>query len=136
MKAWLARAAATTVLRGEGRTRIARWARWFRRASPVPDSAFQGSDEPYPGHWRHWPEPWPPAVAADPAVRERLHEALDELPVMWRAVVHRRDVAGRPSEDVADELGITVEQQRRILTMARAALRDRLADLLSRGDRE
>ena len=122
MKAWLARAAATTVLRGEGRTRIARWARWFRRASPVPDSAFQGSDEPYPGHWRHWPEPWPPA--------------LDELPVMWRAVVHRRDVAGRPSEDVADELGITVEQQRRILTMARAALRDRLADLLSRGDRD
>jgi RNA polymerase sigma-70 factor (ECF subfamily) len=136
VKAWLARAAAITVLRGEGRTRIARWARWFRRASPVPDSAFQGSDEPYPGHWRHLPEPWPPAVAADPAVGQRLREALDELPVTWRAVVHRHDIAGQPSEDVAHELGITVEEQRRILTMARAALRDQLADLLSRGERK
>jgi DNA-directed RNA polymerase specialized sigma24 family protein len=136
VKAWLARAAAITVLRGEGRTRIARWARWFRRASPVPDSAFQGSDEPYPGHWRHLPEPWPPAVAADPAVGQRLREALDELPVTWRAVVHRHDIAGQPSEDVAHELGITVEQQRRILTMARAALRDQLADPLSRGERK
>jgi RNA polymerase sigma-70 factor (ECF subfamily) len=136
VKAWLARAAAITVLRGEGRTRIARWARWFRRASPVPDSAFQGSDEPYPGHWRHLPEPWPPAVAADPAVGQRLREALDELPVTWRAVVHRHDIAGQPSEDVAHELGITVEEQRRILTMARAALRDQLADPLSRGERK
>jgi RNA polymerase sigma-70 factor (ECF subfamily) len=136
VKAWLARAAAITVLRGEGRTRIARWARWFRRASPVPDGAFQGSDEPYPGHWRHLPEPWPPAVAADPAVGQRLREALDELPVTWRAVIHRHDIAGQPSEDVAHELGITVEQQRRILTMARAALRDQLADPLSRGERK
>jgi RNA polymerase sigma factor (sigma-70 family) len=135
MKAWLARAAATTVLRGEGRTRIARWARWFRRASPVPDSAFQGPDEPYPGHWRHNPEPWPSGVAADPAAQQRLREALDDLPATWRAVVDQRDVAGRSSEDVAHELGITVEQQRRILTMARAALRDQLANLFSRRDR-
>jgi RNA polymerase sigma-70 factor, ECF subfamily len=135
MKAWLARAAAATVLRGEGHTRIARWTRWFRRARPVPDSAFQGPDEPYPGHWRHNPEPWPPTVAADPAAQQRLREALDELPVTWRTVVHQRDIAGRPSEDVAHELGITVEQQRRILTMARAALRDQLANFFSRRDR-
>jgi RNA polymerase sigma-70 factor (ECF subfamily) len=135
MKAWLARAAAATVLRGDGHTRFARWSRWFRRAGPVPDTEFQGPDEPYPGHWRHFPEPWPPGVAADPAVRQRLREALDELPEPWRAVVSRRDIAGRPGEEVAHELGISVEQQRSILTLARAALRDRLASFVSRGHR-
>ena len=135
MKAWLARAAATTVLRGEGNARIARWSRWFRRAGPVPDSEFQGPDEPYPGHWRHFPEPWPSAVAADPGVRQRLREAMDELPATWRTVVGQRDIAGRPSEDVSHQLGITVEQQRSILTMARAALRDQLASFFSRRHR-
>jgi RNA polymerase sigma-70 factor (ECF subfamily) len=136
MKGWLARAAAATVLRGEGRIRIARWSSWFRRARPVPDSAFQSSAEPHPGHWRQFPEPWPAAAATDPAVTQRLREALDELPETWRAVVERHDVAGRPSEEVASELDISVERQRRILTMARAALRDQLAHFLSRGDRE
>ena len=123
------------MLRGEGHTRFARWSRWFRRAGPVPDTEFQGSDEPYPGHWRRLLEPWPSAVAADPAVRQRLGEALDELPVTWRAVVRERDIAGRPGDEVARELGISVEQQRSILTMARAALRDRLASFFSRGHR-
>jgi RNA polymerase sigma-70 factor, ECF subfamily len=135
MKAWLARAAASTVLRGEGQTRIARWSRWFRRSSPVPDSEFQGPGEPYPDHWRHFPEPWPAAFAADAGVRRRLREALNELPATWRAVIRRRDLAGQSGEDVARELGITVEQQRSILTMARAALRDQLANLFSRGAR-
>jgi RNA polymerase sigma-70 factor (ECF subfamily) len=135
MKAWLARAAATTVLRGEGHTRFARWSRWFRRPGPVPDTEFQGSDEPYPGHWRHFPGPWPPGIAADPAVRQHLHAALDELPATWRAVVRWRDIAGRPGDEVAHELGISVEQQRSILTMARAALRDRLASFFSGGRR-
>ena len=135
MKSWLARAAAATVLRGEGSTRIARWSRWFHRAGPVPDREFQGPDEPYPGHWRHFPEPWPSASATDPGVPPRLREALDELPATWRAVVNQRDVEGRPGEDVARRLGISVERQRSILTMARAALRDRLASYLHQGDR-
>jgi RNA polymerase sigma factor (sigma-70 family) len=135
MKGWLARAAAATVLRGEGRIKIARWSRWFRRARPVPDSAFQSSAEPHPGHWRQFPESWPPAAATDPAVAQRLREALDELPVTWRTVIQQHDVAGRPSEEVANELDISVERQRRILTMARAALRDKLADFLRHGDR-
>ena len=135
MKSWLARAAAATVLRGEGSTRIARWSRWFHRAGPVPDREFQGADEPYPGHWRHLPEPWPSDFATDPGLRQCLREALDELPATWRAVVHQRDVEGRPGEDVARRLGISVERQRSIRTMARAALRDRLASYLRQGDR-
>ena len=131
MKAWLGRAAAATVLGGKEHARRGRWSRWFRGGGPVPDNAFQGPDEPYPRHWRHLPEPWPPVSGSEPAVRERLRRALDELPATWRAVLRGRDIAGRDGDDVARELGITVEQQRTILNQARAALRARLANLLS-----
>jgi DNA-directed RNA polymerase specialized sigma24 family protein len=70
--------------------------------------------------------------AADAAVRRRLLAALDELPATWRAVVRQRDIAGRDAGSVADDLEMSVEQQRRILNHARAAIRDRLADLLTR----
>ena len=135
MKAWLARAAAGTVTRGRGRTRVARWIRWFPRTGPVDDRAFQGPDEPYPRHWRRFPDPWPPVSAAEGAVRRHLYAALDQLPATWQAVVRQRDVAGRDPERVADDLGISVEQQRTILNQARAALREQLADLLTRRDR-
>lgn len=132
MRSWLARAVAGTAARGEGQTRVARWTRWFPRTGPVDDRAFQGSDEPYPRHWRRFPEPWPRVSAADGDVRRRLLAALDELPATWRAVLRQRDVAGRDAESVADDLGMSVEQQRKILNRARAAVRDRLADLLTR----
>jgi len=136
VKGWLAGAAAGTTARGEGRTRVARWSRWFPRTGPVDDSAFQGPDEPYPRHWRHFPDPWRSVSAADGVVRRRLLAALDELPTTWHAVVRQRDIAGRDAESVADDLGMSVEQQRKILNQARAALRDRLADLLARRDAE
>lgn len=132
MKAWLGRAAAATVLGGKEHGRRGWWSRWFRGAGPVPDDAFQGPDEPYPRHWRHFPELWPPVSGSQPAVQRRLRQALDELPPTWRAVIRGRDVAGRAGGDVASELGITVEQQRAILNQARAALRARLDDLPSR----
>jgi DNA-directed RNA polymerase specialized sigma24 family protein len=135
MKAWLGRAAARTVLGGREHARRGWWSRWFRRGGPVPDDAFLGPDQPYPRHWRHDPDPWPPVSGSDPAVRDQLRRALDELPATWRAVVRGRDIAGRDGDDVARELGITVEQQRDILNQARAALRRRLADLLSRPGR-
>lgn len=137
MKSWLARAAAGTVARGRGRTRVARvarWSRWFPRTGPVDGRAFQGPDEPYPRHWRRFPDPWPPVSATDDAVRRRMQDALDRLPPTWRAVVRQRDVAGRDPQQVADDLGISVEQQRRILNQARAALREQLAGLLTRWD--
>jgi DNA-directed RNA polymerase specialized sigma24 family protein len=132
MKGWLGRAAAGTVLGGREHARRGWWSRWFRRGGPVPEGSFQAPDGPYPRHWRDFPDPWPPVSASDPAVRERLRRALDELPETWRAVVQGRDVAGRDGRDVAAELGITVEQQRAMLNQARGALRGQLADLLSR----
>jgi RNA polymerase sigma-70 factor (ECF subfamily) len=133
MKGWLGRAEANTVLRGDQGSRIARWSRWFRRTGPVADSNFQGPADPYPRHWRQFPQPWPGTLAMDATVRQHLRDALDGLPPTWRAVVDHHDIAGRSDTDIARELGITREQERNILTRARAALRDQLAELLSRG---
>ena len=132
MKGWLARAVANTVLRGGRGSRITRWSRWFRRAGPVADSQFQGPTDPYPRHWRPFPQPWP-EMSTDARAGEQLRRGLDGLPPMWRAVVDRHDIAGRSDTDIAGELGITREQVRSILTRARAALRDQIAELLSRG---
>lgn len=41
-------------------------ARGFRAKPLVPDAAFQGTNEPYPGHWRRFREPWPSAPAGEP----------------------------------------------------------------------
>jgi RNA polymerase sigma-70 factor, ECF subfamily len=131
MKSWLSRAVANTVVRGaEPRNRIARWSRWFPAEPAVDDSAFQDVDEEFPRHWREFPQPWP---GADPdTVRRGLAEAMAELPASWRDVVRRRDVAGRDAAEVARELGITVEQEQAMLNRARAFLRTRLAELLTR----
>lgn len=124
MRAWLARAAADTALRSEEpRTRFARWtARWFARPPTVPASSFQGPDEPYPRHWRRFPEPW---TGIDPAA---LRAALDELPATWRAVIVARDALGQDASEVSARLGLTEQQQRAVLNRARAMLRQRLAE--------
>ena len=90
-------------------------------------SRFQGSDEPYPRHWRV-PAPWPAGFTDGPAIRERLERAVRRsLPPLWRAVLLARDGDRRPAEQVAAELGISLAQQRCILNRARAAVRDELA---------
>jgi RNA polymerase sigma-70 factor (ECF subfamily) len=94
----------------------------FFRAPLVPDQAFQEAGEPYPDHWRRFPQPWPSGTG-DPAA---LEAALDGLPETWRRVLLRRDRDGVDDPDVAAELGLTLEQERDVLARARAALRDRL----------
>jgi hypothetical protein len=129
-KNWLGRAEANAVRRGT-RGVFAVAGRWFRARPIVPDSAFQDQGEPYPGHWRHAPQPW--QQAARPGAKQVL-AAFEELPVTWRRVLLRHD-GRRPApaeragldDTVAGELGLTVDQERDLLTQARAALRDRLA---------
>jgi DNA-directed RNA polymerase specialized sigma24 family protein len=138
MKAWLARAAASTVLRGEHpRDRLARWTRWSRWFPPTPtveEARFQGADEPRPGHWREFPRAWPALAPAAPEVRDTLAAALDELPRPWREVVLARDVRRRSAAEVGEQLGVTPAQQRAILNRARARLRERLAERFARRD--
>jgi RNA polymerase sigma-70 factor (ECF subfamily) len=129
-KNWLGRAEANAVRHGT-RGVFAVAGRRFRARPIVPDSAFQDQGEPYPGHWRHAPQPWP--QAARPRAAQML-AAFEELPATWRRVLLRHDGRTRaPAEraglddTVAGELGLTVDQERDILTQARAALRDRLA---------
>jgi RNA polymerase sigma-70 factor (ECF subfamily) len=111
----------------------AAWAHRFRARPVIPDAAFQGATEPYPGHWRRFPEPWPAAPAGRPGAEVRtpgqqaaLDSALARLPELWRRVVTERDVARRDDQQVADDLGLTLGQERDILARARAAVRDRL----------
>ena len=57
----------------------------------------------------------------------RVPGAVRSLPPVWRAVLLARDRDRRPAEQVADDLGISLAQQRRILNRARAAVRDEVA---------
>ena len=80
----------------------AAWGRWFRAEPLVPDAAFQDASEPYPGHWRRFPEPWPAAPAASRGgwrrrrrgSARRSEAALAGLPGPWRRVVAARAAAG------------------------------------------
>jgi RNA polymerase sigma-70 factor (ECF subfamily) len=135
MMRWLVRAVANTRLRGEEpRTRFARQpARWLAPTPTVSESRFQGAGEPFPRHWRAFPEPWAIADPSDPAVRDALAAAIEELPATWREVVIARDGLGRDPGEVSERLGLTSRQQRAILNRARASLRERLARRLTAG---
>jgi len=111
----------------------AAWAHWFRAEPLVPEAAFQGASEPYPGHWRRFPDPWPSATAGGPDARARaaqrradVEAAFAGLPQLWRHVVLARYLARGDDPQVAADLGLTVPQVHDILARARAAVRDQL----------
>jgi RNA polymerase sigma-70 factor (ECF subfamily) len=131
-KNWLGRAEANTIRNGTRRVASA-WARAFRQRPVVPDSAFQDADEPYPGHWRRFPDPWPPA---SPAQRAAAQVALDGLPDTWRRVLLARDTLGHSDARIAAELELSLDEERDILTVARAAMRARLDSVQPSGDTE
>jgi RNA polymerase sigma-70 factor, ECF subfamily len=102
-------------------------------AGPTVDpDRFQGPDEPYPGHWRALPAPWPDLVPSpeqrtlDAELRARLEDALDGLPERQRAVITLRDVQGRPADEVCAILEISPANQRVLLHRARAHVRAHL----------
>jgi RNA polymerase sigma-70 factor (ECF subfamily) len=129
-KNWLARLEANTISNGARRL-AASWARAFRQRPLVYDTAFQERDEPYPGHWRDFPDPWPPAGPAD---RDAVQVALRDLPDIWRRVLIGHDVLQKSDAHIAAELGLTLDQERDIVTEARAAVRERLDGMQASGD--
>ena len=66
-------------------------------------------------------------------LRDRVTDALDELPPRLRAVVVLRDVYDLPHEAIAAELGITEAAAKVRLHRARRKLRERLFPLRARG---
>ena len=99
----------------------------------VDPDRFQDDTEPYPGHWRENPAPWPDVDPADPAVLAAVESGLAALPDTWARAVRGHDVEGRSEADVAAELDVTVAQLRDLLNRARAELREHLARALGRG---
>jgi RNA polymerase sigma-70 factor (ECF subfamily) len=105
------------------------------RGPTVAPDRFQGSGEPYPGHWRAGPAPWP-APENEALARETRHHlaaALALLPARQRLVVTLRDVEGYSSAEVCAILEVSPANQRVLLHRARATLRAALEGYLSRG---
>lgn len=106
-------------------------------AGPTVDpSRFGGLGDPYPGHWREFPAPWPSpetdALAGE--VRAQVAAALAELPDRQRIVVTLRDVEGYDAEEVCTILGITAANQRVLLHRGRAFVRARLEEYFATAD--
>ena len=100
------------------------------RGPTVDPARFRGADDPYPGHWKVFPAPWPSAES-DLLSREALgaiQDALAMLPARQRIVITLRDVEGYDCDEVCTLLDITPANQRVLLHRARAAVRLRLAD--------
>jgi RNA polymerase sigma-70 factor, ECF subfamily len=89
---------------------------------------FRGPGEPFTGHWREFPAPWPSpeqgALAGE--VQAHVEEALADLPERQRVVITLRDVEGYSSDEVCSILQISAVNQRVLLHRARASVRGRL----------
>jgi RNA polymerase sigma-70 factor (ECF subfamily) len=96
----------------------------------VDPGRFQGLDEPYPGHWRRFPDAWPSpeSEVVWREARAMVDAAVADLPHRQRVVITLRDVDGYSSEEVCSILDITAANQRVLLHRARAAVRRRLED--------
>lgn len=66
---------------------------------------------------------------SDPVLRQRLHEAIDQLPTGYRTVFLMHDLEGFTHEEIGAALGIEAGTSKAQLFRARARLRERLASL-------
>lgn len=65
---------------------------------------------------------------ADPDLRAKLNEAIDDLPDKYRMVFVMHDVEGYTHEEIGAALGLPVGTSKAQLSRARARLREALAD--------
>ena len=72
-----------------------------------------------PGHTRR---------EAEPDLKARLHQAIDDLPDGYRAVFVMHDIEGYTHEEIASSLGVQPGTSKAQLFRARARLRESLAD--------
>lgn len=99
----------------------------------VDPGRFRGPGEPYAGHWREFPAPWPSpeqqVLAGE--FRSQVAAALAQLPDRQRAVITLRDIEGYSSAEVCSILDISAGYQRVLLHRARAFVRARLEDYVT-----
>jgi RNA polymerase sigma-70 factor (ECF subfamily) len=145
LRTWVYRILVNTAKRRRAReSRIVPWSSWEPEASDrleptVDPTRFQGTTEPYPGHWRESPLTWatPETATLAREVRATMTAVLLELPMRQRIVLTLRDVEGYTSEEVCEILGVSTANQRVLLHRARAAVRAALeAYFALSGERE
>jgi RNA polymerase sigma-70 factor (ECF subfamily) len=97
---------------------------------------FQKDDDARPGHWATPPRPWqkPDRRALSLETRQRLKEALSQLPDRQRLIVGLRDVDGRSSAEVCELLELSRENERVLLHRGRSRLRAALDDYVNGAD--
>ena len=144
LRTWVYRILVNTAKRrGEREHRVVPWSSWVpdavERDGPTVDPVrFQGSAEPYPGHWRESPAPWPtPESEVLSGELERvLTAAVDGLPARQRIAVVLRDVEGHTADEVCAILDISATNQRVLLHRGRAAVRAELERYFATAERE
>jgi RNA polymerase sigma-70 factor (ECF subfamily) len=98
-----------------------------RREAPLEeDPAELGPEDDRLAHTPSWSAP-PDAVLASEEARSALEEALSALTPLQRAVFELRELEGRPTEEVAEALGLSAGAVRVHLHRARLRLRARLS---------
>jgi RNA polymerase sigma-70 factor, ECF subfamily len=132
LKTWVFRILANTAKRrGMRESRTIPWSSLQAgedEGPTVDPTRVRGPGEPYEGHWREFPAPWPspePAVLAG-ETRAVVSAALARLPARQCIVITLRDVEGLTSEEVSAMLEITPANQRVLLHRARAFVRGEL----------
>jgi RNA polymerase sigma-70 factor (ECF subfamily) len=133
-----------SILTNQAKTHSSREQRALPLSSIVSDAEepavapdrFQKDDDAWPGHWATPPRPWqkPERRLLSLEARERLREALAQLPERQRLVVALRDVEGSSAEEVCDLLGLSPENQRLLLHRGRSRLRAFLEEYLDGQD--
>jgi RNA polymerase sigma-70 factor (ECF subfamily) len=134
LRTWVYRILVNTAKRrGQRESRTVPWSSWapdeVELATPTVDpSRFQGPAEPYPGHWREFPQTWssPETESLDAELRATVNESVQQLPQRQRIVITLRDIEGYTSDEVCSILDISAVNQRVLLHRARATVRSRL----------
>jgi len=136
LRTWIFR-----ILANRARTRAEREARTVPFSSLAEEAAREGPtvDGSHFDADGGWAQP-PSRLDTDPEdrllsaeLRARLVDAVRALPEAQRAVIALRDLAGLPSDDVCELLGLSAGNQRVLLHRARTRVRAQLAPIVAGG---
>ena len=132
LRTWVYRILVNTAKRRASQEqRAVPWASLQLAGEPTVDpDAFQGADEPYPGHWRSFPEPWPEQAVVSKEALAVIRAAVERLPAQQRSVITLRDIEGLTGPETCELLDLSEGNQRVLLHRARAAVRREVAGYL------